>query len=56
MKDYAEFLRALAERVFTSRLSTGGRLTDAGDFRQWLLESAEKAEQAQTIEQFFAQL
>jgi len=50
MRDYAQFLRAIASRVLEARLSTGARVLDASDVRKWLIELAEKAEQAETIE------
>jgi hypothetical protein len=55
MKDYAQLLRAIAAEVGKARLSTGARLLDASDFREWLIELAEKAEQAETLEQFLSQ-
>lgn len=56
MRNYAEFLRALSERGLSARLSSGARILDASDFREWLNELAKKAEQAETLEQFFARL
>ena len=56
MKDYAQLLRAIASRVSEARLSTGARVLDASDFREWLIELAEKAEQAETLEQFLSQV
>jgi hypothetical protein len=55
MKDYAQLLRAIASVVGKARLSTGARVLDASDFRGWLIELAEKAEQAETLEQFLSQ-
>jgi hypothetical protein len=55
MKDYAQCLRTIAAQVPEARLSNGARVRDASDFRQWLLELAEKAEQAETLEQFLSQ-
>jgi hypothetical protein len=55
MKDYAKFLRAIAAQVLEARLSNGARVLDASDFRQWLVELAEKAERAETLEQFLSQ-
>jgi hypothetical protein len=55
MTDYAHFLRAIAARVLEARLSKGARVLDASDVREWLIELAEKAEQAETLEQFFSQ-
>ena len=52
----AYILRAVAERVPTARLSTGARVLDPSDFRQWLIELSEKAEKAESPERFFAQL
>src|SRR6266436_5186388 len=46
MKDYAKFLRAIAALALEARLSNGARALDASDFRQWLVELAEKAEHA----------
>jgi len=56
MKDYAKFLRAIAALALEARLSNGARALDASDFRQWLVELAEKAEQAETLEQFLSQI
>ena len=56
MGDYAELLRAIAAQVLEARLSKGGRVLDASDFREWLIELAEKAEQAKTLEQFLSQV
>jgi hypothetical protein len=55
MKDYAQLLRTIAAEVGKARLSTGARVLDASDFRDWLIELAEKAEQAETLEQFLSQ-
>lgn len=40
-KDAYMLLRALANVVYRARLSAGGRLMDAIDFKQWLDELAE---------------
>jgi len=56
MHEYALLFRILAERVFTTRLSTGQRILDACDFRDWLLELAEKEENATTVDEFFSQV
>jgi hypothetical protein len=56
MEDYARLLRAIAAQVGKARLSTGARVLDASDFREWLIELAEKAEQAETLEQFLSQI
>ncbi len=53
MREYALFLRLLAERVLTARLRSGAHVLDASDFREWLIELADKAEKAETIEEFF---
>ncbi len=55
MKDCAQLLRAIGAQVRKARLSTGARVLDASDFREWLIELAEKAEQAETLEQFLSQ-
>jgi hypothetical protein len=54
--DYAQFLRTIAAQVLEARLSKGGRVLDASDFKEWLIELAEKAEQAETLEQFLSQV
>ncbi|HWW15174.1 MAG TPA: hypothetical protein VN310_10980 [Candidatus Dormibacteraeota bacterium] len=56
MRDIQLFLRLLAERALTARLDSGIRVLDATDFKQWLLESAEKAGQSATMEEFFRKL
>lgn len=54
MKDCAQLLRVIAEQVLQARLSTGARVLDTTDFREWLIGLAEKAEQADTLEQFLS--
>jgi hypothetical protein len=56
MKDYAQLLRAIAAQALEARLSTGARVLDVSDFREWLIELAEKAEQAETLEQFLSEV
>jgi hypothetical protein len=56
MRDYASILRAVAERAPTAVLSTGARVLDTSDFRAWLIELADMAEKAETLEQFFSRL
>ena len=56
MPEYALFLRLLAEEVYTARLQGKQYLRDAGDFREWLLEAAEKAQESDTLEEFFSRL
>jgi len=53
MRDYAQFLRAIAAQVLEARLSKGARVLDA-DVPKWLIELAEKAEQAENLEQFLS--
>jgi hypothetical protein len=55
VRDIQLFLRLLAERVYTARLSTG-LLRDASDFHQWMLELADLAGTCVTMEDFFRQL
>jgi hypothetical protein len=55
MKDCAQLLRAIAAQVLQARLSTGARVLDSTDFREWLIELAEKMERAETPEGFLAQ-
>jgi hypothetical protein len=54
LNNHAQLLRTLAAQVTEARLSTGARVRDVSDFRQWLIELAEKAEQAETLEQFLS--
>jgi hypothetical protein len=54
LNNHAQLLRALAAQVTEARLSPGARVRDVSDFRQWLIELAEKAEQAETLEQFLS--
>jgi len=55
MREYAEFLRTIAALVSKARLSNGARVLDASDVRVWLMELADKADQAETLEQFLSQ-
>ena len=41
MRDYAQLLRAIAAQVLEARLSKGGRVLDASDFREWLIEESQ---------------
>ncbi len=54
MKNSAQLLRAIAAQVSEARLSTGAGVRDVSDFREWLIELAEKAEQAETLEKFLS--
>lgn len=56
MHEYALILRLVANRVLNARLSTGVRVIDAGDFKTWLLELSDKAEAADTLEEFFSRI
>jgi hypothetical protein len=56
MKNYVQLLRAIAEKVLQARLSTSARVLDATDFREWLIELAERAEQTETLEEFLHQI
>jgi hypothetical protein len=56
VREYELFLRLLADRVLTARLSTGARVLDAGDFKAWLIECSEVAAACETVEQFFGKL
>jgi hypothetical protein len=46
----------MAAQVSVAQLSTGARVLDVTDFRQWMIELAKKAEQAETLEQFLSQI
>jgi hypothetical protein len=56
MKDHVRLLRAIAAKVLQARLSSGARVLDATDFREWLIELAEKAELAETLEEFLSHI
>lgn len=56
MKDYTQLLRAIAAEAGKARLSIGARVLDASDFREWLIELAEKADQTETLEQFLSEI
>jgi hypothetical protein len=56
VREYALFLRLLAERVYTARLDDGRSLRDVMDFKEWLFEAADKAERAGSLPQFFEKL
>ena len=56
MENCAPLLRAIAAHVLQARLSTGARLLDTTDFREWLIGLAEKAERADTLEQLLPNL
>jgi hypothetical protein len=56
VRDIALFLRLLSERVYSARLASGGRVLDASDFHQWLVECSALADRCDTVEQFFNRL
>jgi hypothetical protein len=58
MIGYALFLRLLAEKVYTARLSTGQPVRDATDFNHWLTELADRAEAnaREAVETFVGEL
>jgi hypothetical protein len=53
--ELALFVRLLAERIYTVRLSTG-QLCDASDFHAWLVEVSELAARSGTLDEFLAQI
>jgi hypothetical protein len=55
-KDVAQFVRVIAAQTLEARLSSGSRVRDVSDFRQWLLELADRIEQAENLEQFLSQI
>jgi hypothetical protein len=56
MKDYVRLFRAIAAKVLQARLSTGARVIDVTDFREWLIELAETAERAETLEELLSHI
>jgi hypothetical protein len=52
MQEYAQFVRLLAERIYTAKLSTG-EIRDTSDFHAWLVEVSEIAEHSSSMEEFF---
>ncbi len=55
MPELALFVRLLAERMYTARLSTG-QLCDASDFHAWLVEVSEIAARSDSLDEFLAQI
>ena len=51
MQEYALFVRLLAERMYSAKLSTGP-IRDASDFHAWLVKVSEIAERSETLEEF----
>jgi hypothetical protein len=56
MREHAQLLRVLAERVYTAHLSTGKAVRDPSDFNEWLSGLAARAEAAGSLEKFLAEL
>jgi hypothetical protein len=56
MREYSQFLRLLAERVYDATLRDGLSVRDASDFHAWLLEASETAEDSVSLEEFFSHL
>lgn len=55
MLEYAHFLRLLADKVYTARLSNGHPVRDTSDFNEWLTELASRAQTVETLEKFIAE-
>jgi hypothetical protein len=55
MREYSLFVKLLAERMYTAKLSTG-RIRDASDFHAWLIEVSEIAERSGSLEEFFERI
>jgi hypothetical protein len=55
VREYYLFLKILAGRIYTARLSTG-QIRDASDFHAWLIELSEIAELSGSLEEFFRQI
>jgi hypothetical protein len=53
--EYHLFLRLLAERMYTAKLTTG-QIRDAADFHAWLIELSEVAERSASLEEFFERI
>ena len=56
MRDIQLFLKLLADHVLNATLITGERVSTPTDFKQWLLEAADKAASAGTLKEFFQRL
>ncbi len=56
VRDIYLFLTLLADRVLDATLITGERVSTPTDFKQWLLEAADKAASASTLKEFFQRL
>jgi hypothetical protein len=56
LREHAQLLRVLAERVYVASLPSGKAVRDTSDFNEWLSRLAEQVETAETLEQFFEEL
>jgi hypothetical protein len=56
LREHAQLLRLLAEKVYFASLPSGKAVRDTSDFNEWLSTLAEQVETAETLEQFFAEL
>lgn len=54
MKNSAQLLRTIAGTGIGSAPLDRCGVRDVSDFREWLIELAEKAEQAETLEKFLS--
>lgn len=55
MLELALFVRLLAERMYTARLSTG-QIRDASDFHAWLVEVSEIAARSASLDEFLERI
>jgi hypothetical protein len=53
MRDYAIFLKLLAERVYSAQLANGARVLDPSDFRAWLVELSDIADHSSSVDELF---
>ena len=52
MREYAQILRLLAEKVYDARLPTGKAVRDVSDVNEWLTGLVELAEQSSSLKEF----
>lgn len=53
LRECAQLLRLLAEKVYVARLPTGKAVRDVSDVNEWLSGLADTTDTAESLEQFF---
>lgn len=55
LREHAQFVRLLAERMYSAKLSTG-QIRDAADFHAWLVQLGDIAERSASLEEFLEKI